>query len=199
MRKGGKTSCFAKCEARQFLACEEYDRFMHNGSGTYNMNASGMQNCFVNFIREICPIKDVTGNIFMGDSDRPRAIFDKTLRRTYNTSPSTAFQLITTDTTTDCCPEEQLMFTHSTNKQSLPYDLIDCNGGCIEPCINACSLLPFIKSGRTSFDFLVPDLTELIAVTADKYPTAPGRNKVTYRDILSCDPEMKISHRIFEK
>ena len=153
-----------------------------------------MQNKFIEYIKEIFPIKDNIGNVFLGDSDRPRAIYDTKWRKMYNTTPSTAFQLILNDTTTDCYPDEGLIHVHYSNKQLVRDNLLECNGACITPCTKICILHILIKSGRTEFDFEVPDLTEF-----GKYSTVPGRNKVTYLDILHSDPEIKISHLVIVK
>ena len=109
------------------------------------MQLNDMQNRFTTLIKEICPIKYNIGNVFLGDSDRPCAICDTTLRKTYNTTPSTAFQMIFNDTTTDFYPAEELMHTHYSNKHALPYDLLDCYGGCISPCTKICILHLYIK------------------------------------------------------
>ena len=103
------------------------------------MQLNDMQIRFVNFIKEICAIKDV-GGPFMGDSDKPRGTYDKVLRRMYNTTLSSAFQLIVDQTAADCCPDKKAMHSHFSNKQNVNYDLLECNGQCTVPCSNICTL-----------------------------------------------------------
>ena len=161
----------------------------------HSMQLNDIQVKFIEYIKEICPIKE-TGNVFLGDYDRPRESNDMSLRKVYNKTPATAFEKIVNNTIADCCPNEKALHLHYTNKQLQIDNLSECTGQCNLPCNNICILNNLIKTGRTEFEFSIPDLKTISEVVGRKKPTAPGRNKITYRDISYSDPEYLITHRI---
>ena len=157
-----------------------------------------MQDALIKLIMEIRPIKP-DRKLFVGGNKSDRGTSDTKLRRVYNIMPASAVGTIVNDTVADCWPDEEDMREHYSNKQlSIPI-LNDCIGNCVTPCKRGCVLFDYLKCGREEFDFTLPTTSELTDVVTRKKPTAPGRNGITYRDIIYADPDMMVSHRIVEE